>query len=99
MNPLLVKPNKCCPLWLLWTHTLRNPQIKINGDTRALCKKYQVHPHLLESYEQGPLEPYLQLIKEKRTQPAKGALHHDEKVLLTFLKRSIAADVKKRKSK
>ncbi len=56
------------------------------GNTRAVCKKYYIHPQLLDSYENGTLAPWLQKIRLKREQPAMGGLHADEKVLLAFLK-------------
>jgi len=58
------------------------------GNTRAVCKKYYVHPRLLEAYENGALEPYLQQVRSSRNRPEKGALHHDEKVLLAFLRKN-----------
>lgn len=55
------------------------------GNTRAVCKKYYIHPQLLEAYEAGKLEPSLQEVRDARERPPKGALHNDEKVLLAFL--------------
>ncbi|SEW05740.1 DNA topoisomerase IB [Chitinophaga arvensicola] len=55
------------------------------GNTRAVCKKYYVHPQILDSYEKGDLEPWLQLLRAKRSKPASGGLHADEKVLMQFL--------------
>lgn len=56
------------------------------GNTRAVCKKYYIHPQLLDSYEKGDLEPWLQQLRAKRSKPASGGLHADEKVLMQFLK-------------
>lgn len=56
------------------------------GNTRAVCKKYYVHPRLLEIYEQCKLEPYLQQVRVSRHKAEKGGLHNDEKVLLKFMK-------------
>lgn len=42
------------------------------GNTRAVCKKYYIHPKLFSLYEEGTLENYT----------AKGA---DEKVLMKIL--------------
>lgn len=58
------------------------------GNTRAVCKKYYVHPRLLIAYEEGKLEPYMQQVRESRNKAGKGELHNDEKVLLKFLKKS-----------
>jgi len=55
------------------------------GNTRAVCRKYYIHPQLLESYEKGLLEPWLQQLRAKRNKPAGGGLHADEKVVLNFL--------------
>jgi DNA topoisomerase-1 len=57
------------------------------GNTRAVCKKYYIHPRLLEIYEQGGLEPVLQQVRDSREQPARGGLHNDERILLNFLKK------------
>ncbi|WP_217602781.1 DNA topoisomerase IB [Chitinophaga sp. GbtcB8] len=57
------------------------------GNTRAVCKKYYVHPRLLIAYEEGKLEPYMQQVRESRSKAGKGELHNDEKVLLKFLKK------------
>lgn len=56
------------------------------GNTRAVCKKYYIHPKLFEAYEQGELEPYLQDLRAGRSQYKSGELHNDEKVLLRFMK-------------
>lgn len=56
------------------------------GNTRAVCKKYYVHPKLLLAYENKALEPYLEEVRNNRDKAEKGELHNDEKVLLKFLK-------------
>ncbi|MEZ2441366.1 DNA topoisomerase IB [Chitinophaga sp. RCC_12] len=56
------------------------------GNTRAVCKKYYIHPQILNSYENGELEPWLQQLRAKRNKPASGGLHADEKLLMQFLK-------------
>jgi DNA topoisomerase I len=55
------------------------------GNTRAVCKKYYIHPKLFEAYEQGLLEPYLQELRAGRNKDKSGELHNDEKVLLQFM--------------
>lgn len=55
------------------------------GNTRAVCKKYYIHPRLLEAYENGELEPYLEELRAGRTKDKSGELHNDEKVLLKFM--------------
>lgn len=56
------------------------------GNTRAVSKKYYIHPQVLSSYEDGSLSPYLELLRLQREKPVKGELHNDEKVLMLFLK-------------
>jgi len=56
------------------------------GNTRAVCKKYYIHPRLVEAYEQCKLDPYLEALKAGREKEAKGGLHNDERVLLKFMK-------------
>ncbi|QJB34206.1 DNA topoisomerase IB [Chitinophaga oryzae] len=57
------------------------------GNTRAVCRKYYIHPQLLNDYENGTLEPWLKKIRLQRKQPANSdGLHADEKVLLDYLK-------------
>lgn len=55
------------------------------GNTRAVCKKYYIHPKIVEAYEQGELEPYLEDLRAGRTKDNSGGLHNDEKVLLKFM--------------
>lgn len=55
------------------------------GNTRAVCRKYYIHPRLLETYEKCELEPYLSELRAGRNKTAKSGLHNDEKVLLKFL--------------
>lgn len=56
------------------------------GNTRAVCKKYYIHPRLLLSYETGELEPFLEQVKVQRNKPIKGGLSGEEQVLMSFLK-------------
>jgi DNA topoisomerase-1 len=55
------------------------------GNTRTVCKKYYIHPRLLDAYEQGSLEPYLEELRAGRNKDKSGELHNDEKVLLQFM--------------
>lgn len=55
------------------------------GNTRTVCKKYYVHPLVLELYENGELSRYLDILKK----PAKitpTGLTMEEKVLMKILK-------------
>lgn len=57
------------------------------GNTRAVCRKYYVHPGLVRAYLQGltaPLAPQA-LPKEARRAPPTGALRRDEVAVLQFL--------------
>lgn len=56
------------------------------GNTRAICKKSYVFPELLEAYENVELHPYLKKISAEDHSIETKGLHHDEKVLLMFLK-------------
>ncbi|SFN89002.1 DNA topoisomerase-1 [Chitinophaga sp. YR627] len=56
------------------------------GNTRAVCKKYYIHPKILESYELCELEPYLEELRAGRAEASEDGLHNDEKVLLKFMK-------------
>lgn len=57
------------------------------GNTRAVCRKYYIHPRLLEKYEMCELGPYLEEVRTGRHKTTSGnRLHNDEKVLLKFLK-------------
>ena len=52
------------------------------GNTRTVCKKYYVHPSLLELYENGDIEKWLKKIKPGK---ADTDLEDDEKVFMRIL--------------
>jgi len=54
------------------------------GNTRTVCKKYYVHPSLLELYENGKIAPWLEKI-EGGTKEDNPALQPEEKVLMNIL--------------
>jgi DNA topoisomerase-1 len=54
------------------------------GNTRAICKKYYVHPVLCEKYEDGSMTRYFQ--KLETDPPEDLHLSHTESVLLLILK-------------
>ncbi|MBC9933702.1 DNA topoisomerase IB [Chitinophaga qingshengii] len=57
------------------------------GNTRAVCKKYYIHPQLLDDYENNRLGPWFRKIRLQNKQPANtDGLHADEKILLSYLK-------------
>ncbi|HVI48344.1 MAG TPA: hypothetical protein VM802_25975 [Chitinophaga sp.] len=62
------------------------------GNTRAVCRKYYIHPRVLETYESGRLTPWLEKVQaaRKAATPPDAGLHADEKVLLQFLSKEAA---------
>lgn len=54
------------------------------GNTRAICRKYYIHPGLLQSYEQKELDAVLE--KLKKYKDTKELHQQAEKALLSFLK-------------
>jgi DNA topoisomerase I len=58
------------------------------GNTATVCKKYYIHPLLLETYQDGRLQPFLQRVRAIPSHPPKGpGLHSAEKVFLSFLQK------------
>jgi DNA topoisomerase-1 len=60
------------------------------GNTRAVCRKYYVHPALLEAYLQGSMVPAPPPKKKAERQVA--ALRSDELVVLQYLQRILAEE-------
>lgn len=54
------------------------------GNTRTVCRKYYIHPTLLECYEQRKLQPVVE--KLKKSTASQSFNQRAEKVLLAFLK-------------
>jgi DNA topoisomerase-1 len=61
------------------------------GNTRAVCRKYYVHPALLIAYHLGLTAPVSHAQPNKRRGSSRAALRHDEQVVLKFLLESAAA--------
>ena len=60
------------------------------GNTRAVCRKYYVHPALLEAYRLGRTAPYPEKMpRRKRGQRTAAALRRDEVVVLQFLQEQL----------
>jgi DNA topoisomerase-1 len=63
------------------------------GNTRAVCRKYYVHPAVLDAYMRGvvmdPLPPPPDESNERRRQPT-AALRREEAAVLQFLQRLLA---------
>jgi len=56
------------------------------GNTRAICKKYYVHPELMRLYEENNLEKYSKELDKLEECDDKTDLTNDEKVLMKILK-------------
>lgn len=54
------------------------------GNSRAICKKYYVHPLVLKLYEEETLQPYL-----NGTYKAGGGLTAEERALMSLLKKNM----------
>jgi DNA topoisomerase-1 len=56
------------------------------GNTRAVCKSSYVYPLLLEAYENDELNSFIKKLRDTNNNKTT-ELQHDEKVLLSFLKK------------
>ena len=56
------------------------------GNTRAICRKYYVHPQIITLYEENKLNRYLDELTDGETDKEKVELSPDEKVLMRILK-------------
>jgi DNA topoisomerase-1 len=56
------------------------------GNTRAICKKYYVHPQLIRLYEDNSLDKYLEELDQLEKCDTTTDLTHDEKILMKILK-------------
>jgi len=62
------------------------------GNTRAVCRKYYVHPGLIQLYEDNKLVKYLHELDALESDPGDHAgLTAEEKVLMKILKQYITA--------
>lgn len=55
------------------------------GNTRAVCKKYYVHPLILKLYETESLKKYLKQLNNIEKNDNKAGLTHEEEILLAIL--------------
>ncbi len=55
------------------------------GNTRAVCKKYYVHPLILSLYESKKLEKYMDELDNTEKTDKKGDLTPEEKIVLKIL--------------
>jgi len=58
------------------------------GNTRTVCKKYYVHPALLELYECRAIEKYLKVLDDSPGETQAPDLHPEEQVLMTILQKA-----------
>jgi DNA topoisomerase-1 len=59
------------------------------GNTRTVCKKYYVHPALIQLYEENNLSKYLQELDKLEDPDNKSDLTGEEQVLMKILKQNI----------
>jgi DNA topoisomerase-1 len=55
------------------------------GNTRAVCRKYYIHPVVLESYLEGSIPPVPILPPDQKRERPSGALRRDEMAVLAFI--------------
>jgi DNA topoisomerase-1 len=55
------------------------------GNTRAVCKKYYIHPVVIELYECNELENYIKEIESLKRELENELLNHEERLLLFIL--------------
>lgn len=58
----------------------------ILGNTRTICKKYYIHPSLIEAYEDGCLMDYVKELNEIEEDESKTGLTCEESLLMKILK-------------
>ena len=56
------------------------------GNTRTVCRKYYVHPGLIQLYEEDSLEKYLKELNAVEKAGSRKQFTHEEKVLMKILK-------------
>jgi DNA topoisomerase-1 len=56
------------------------------GNTRAICRKYYVHPHIITLYEENKLQKFLNDSDDSETDKDAVDLSTDEKILMRILK-------------
>jgi DNA topoisomerase-1 len=59
------------------------------GNTRSVCKKYYVHPALIQLYEEDNLSAYVSELDKLEAPDKKTGLTGEEKVLMKILKQAI----------
>lgn len=64
------------------------------GNTRAVCRKYYIHPVVLESYLEGSIPPVPILPSDQKRERPSGALRRDELAVLAFIQSQLDAGEK-----
>jgi DNA topoisomerase-1 len=55
------------------------------GNTRTVCRKYYVHPGLINLYEQNNLQQYFKQLEKAETKPGRNELTKEEEILMKIL--------------
>jgi Topoisomerase IB len=55
------------------------------GNTRTVCRKYYVHPGLINLYEENNLQKYFARLEKAETKPGKNELTAEEELLMEIL--------------
>lgn len=63
------------------------------GNTRTVCKKYYVHPGIINMYENAEIETYLKELDGIEEPDEKTGLTKDEKVLMKVLKQLVTSSI------
>ena len=56
------------------------------GNTRTVCKKYYVHPGIIELYNTDKIDDYLAQLNDVEESDGKSGFAHNEKILMSVLK-------------
>lgn len=59
------------------------------GNTRAVCKKYYIHPEILSQYESGALQKYFEELDAIEVNDSKTGLTKEEKIVLSILEKVV----------
>lgn len=68
------------------------------GNTRTVCKKYYVHPGIIDLYERDEIEKYLKELDGIEEPDTPNELTRDEKVLMKILKEFISGNINSEQS-
>ncbi len=59
------------------------------GNTRAVCKKYYIHPEILSQYESGAIQKYFDQLDAIEEDDNKAELTKEEKIVLSILEKAV----------